>query len=301
MGRTGSSGTSARRPVTWLDVFTATPLTGNQLAVVHDADGLDDATMLAFARETRLSETTFVQASTQPGADYRNRIWSMPGELPFAGHPSLGTAVAVARARGERVAHYVQQTPAGLQPIDVQLHGDDAAWASMLQEPPTFGDRAPRADVMAAAGLRATDAAPGFEPQVVSTGQPHLMAVLRDLAALNRAAPDAAALRALLEPLHAMVLYLAAVDLDVGTARARGFFLDPDAVTEDPATGSAAGPLLAYLREHGGHDELTVVQGIEIGRASALDCAWEDDRPRVSGDVVVVGDGHLLLGTRSGS
>jgi len=89
------------RPVTWLDVFTSTPLTGNQLAVVHDADRLDDATMLAFARETRLSETTYVQAASAAGADYRNRIWTMAGELPFAGHPSLGTAVAVARARGE--------------------------------------------------------------------------------------------------------------------------------------------------------------------------------------------------------
>ena len=86
--------------LTWLDVFTDRPLTGNGLAVVHDADGLDDATMLAFARETRLSETTFVQTATEAGADYRNRIWMTQRELPFAGHPSLGTAVAVARARG---------------------------------------------------------------------------------------------------------------------------------------------------------------------------------------------------------
>ena len=95
-------------------------LTGNQLAVVHDADGVDDATMLAFARETRLSETTFVQTPTADGADYRNRICMMSGELDFAGHPSLGTAVAVALARGEGEASYVQQTPAGLQPIDVE-------------------------------------------------------------------------------------------------------------------------------------------------------------------------------------
>ena len=83
-------------------MFTATPLAGNGLAVIHDADSLDDATMLAFARETRLSETMFVQTATDPGADYRNRIWFMSGELPFAGHPSLGTAVAVALQRGLR-------------------------------------------------------------------------------------------------------------------------------------------------------------------------------------------------------
>src|SRR5215212_4068486 len=105
--------------LTWLDVFTDRPLTGNGLAVVHDADGVSDDTMLAFARETHLSETPFVQTATQAGADYRIRM--MQGELPFAGHPSLGTAVAVARARGERSASYTQQTGAGLQPVEVEL------------------------------------------------------------------------------------------------------------------------------------------------------------------------------------
>jgi len=281
-----------RRPVTWLDVFTATPLSGNQLAVVHDADGLDDATMLAFARETRLSETTFVQTADRGGADYRNRIWTMAGELPFAGHPSLGTAVAVARARGERTAEYVQQTPAGLQPIGVQVDGDRAR-ASMLQEPSAFGPAAAVADVLAAAGLREADLDPALEPRVVSTGLAHLVVGLRDRAALADAAGERAPLRALLEPLGAIVLYLAAVDGAV--AHARGFFLDPGGVVEDPATGSAAGPLLGYVRERGGPDELTVHQGIEMGRPSRIDCAWAGDRPRVSGDVVVVADGHLLL------
>lgn len=287
-----------RRPVTWLDVFTQTPLTGNQLAVVQDADGIDDATMLAFARETRLSETTFVQTPTAAGADYRNRIFAMPGEMPFAGHPSLGTAVAVARARGEASAAYVQQTPAGLQPVDVRLDGDRAR-ASMLQEPPSFGARAARADVMATAGLRERDAHPQLEPQVVSTGVAHLMVPLRDLDALHSAEPSRPAMRALLEPLGAMVLYLAVLDDDHddgdGLVHARGFFVDPGAITEDPATGSAAGPLLAYLRERDGRDAITVRQGVEIGRPSTIECAWEEDRPRVSGDVVVVAEGHLLL------
>ena len=81
-------------------MFTDRPLAGNQLAVVHDADGVDDDTMGAFARETRLSETTFVQSPTKEGADYRNRIWTVAGEVPFAGHPSLGTAVAFAQSQG---------------------------------------------------------------------------------------------------------------------------------------------------------------------------------------------------------
>jgi trans-2,3-dihydro-3-hydroxyanthranilate isomerase len=283
-----------RRRLTWLDVFTPVPLAGNQLAVVHDADGLDDATMLAFARETRLSETTFVQRSTRPGADYRNRIFSGPGEMPFAGHPSLGTAVAVARVRGDERVRYVQQTRAGLQPIDVELDVDRARVA-MLQEPPSFGAEPARADVMAAAGLAAADAHPQLPPQVVSTGAAHLVAPLRDAAALQRVAPDRAAMQALLEPLGATVLYLAVVDPQTGAAHARGFFLDRTMIIEDPATGSAAGPLLAYLHDRTGATALTVHQGAEIGRPSRIDCDWRDDRPQVSGDVIVIADGHVTL------
>ena len=283
-----------RRRLTWLDVFTSTPLAGNQLAVVHDADGLGDETMLAFARETRLSETTFVQSATAAGADYRNRIFASPGEMPFAGHPSLGTAVAVARARGDARARYVQQTPAGLQRVEVELQGDGAR-ASMLQEPPVLGFEPAPADVMAAAGLDASDAHERLPAQVASTGVAHLMAPVADVAALGRAAPARAVLRALMEPLGAMVLYLVAPDLDAAAARARGFFVDPAGITEDPATGSAAGTLLAYLRERAGTDELTVHQGVEIGRPSRIDCAWSGDRPRVSGDVVVIADGEVAL------
>ncbi|MFP5364036.1 MAG: PhzF family phenazine biosynthesis protein [Thermoleophilia bacterium] len=283
-----------RRRLTWLDVFTSTPLAGNQLAVVHDADGLDDATMLAFARETRLSETTFVQSPTVAGADYRNRIWAMPSEMPFAGHPSLGTAVAVARARGEAGARYVQQTRAGLQPVEVQLDGDRAR-ASMLQEPAEFGPRPDPPDVMAAAGLTISAADPRLEPHVVSTGLAHLIVPLKDRGALAAAAPRRQPMEALLEPIGAIVMFLVAIDADARLAHARGFFLDRGAIMEDPATGSAAGPLLAYVRERDGGDDLTVLQGIEMGRPSRIDCTWADDRPRVSGDVVVVADGHVLL------
>jgi len=282
------------RPITWLDVFTATPLTGNQLAVVQDADGVDEATMLAFARETRLSETTFVQSANEQRADYRNRIWTVRGEVPFAGHPSLGTAVAVAHARGELRARYVQQTHAGRQPIEVELDGERRARASMLQEPPTFGPEAPAGEVMFVARLLAADADPRFPPQVVCTGLAHVIAPVRG-DALERAAPERGDLRALLEPLGAVVLYLTAVDAGCATARARGFLLGDSGIVEDPATGSAAGPLLAYLHQRVGADRLTVHQGGEIGRPSVIDCSWEDDRPRVAGDVVIVAEGLVSL------
>jgi trans-2,3-dihydro-3-hydroxyanthranilate isomerase len=121
------------------------------------------------------------------------------------------------------------------------------------------------------------------------------MAAVGDAAALGHAEPDRAIMQSLLESLGAMVLYLVAVDLPAGRAGARGFFVDRGAITEAPATGSAAGPLLAYLRERAGTTALTIDQGLEIGRPGRIDCVWEDDRPRVSGDVVVVADGQVRL------
>jgi trans-2,3-dihydro-3-hydroxyanthranilate isomerase len=283
----------AGHAVTWLDVFTSVPLAGNGLCVVHDADDLDDATMLAIARETRLSETTFVQSPGDADADYRNRIFATQGELPFAGHPSLGTAVAVARVRGEHGARYVQETHAGLQPIEVALDGANAR-ASMLQGPATTGAEPDPARVMAAVGLAPADAHAEWRPEVVSTGAPHVMAPVRDDEALRRAVPDPALVPALLGELGAICIYLAAGDPAAGTARARSFFLGDAGVLEDPATGSAVGPLLAYVAHRARVRALTVQQGAEIGRPSTLEAALEDDRIRVAGDVVVVAEGRSV-------
>src|SRR6185295_7883396 len=132
-----------------LDVFTDRPLAGNGLAVVHDAAGVSDDVMLAFARETKLMETTFVQPADAAGADYRNRIWTVAEEVPFAGHPSLGTAVAVALQRGEEDVVYHQQTLAGIQEVAVSRRGDEAR-ASVLQERADSGEELDPAAVMAA-------------------------------------------------------------------------------------------------------------------------------------------------------
>ena len=280
-------------PLTWLDVFTATPLTGNALAVVHDADGLDDTTMLAFARETRLSETTFVQAATEEGADYRNRIWMTRGELPFAGHPSLGTAVAVAAAAEASHASYVQQTPAGLQRVEVERTGD-TAHATMLQEPAVFGAELDPAEVLAAAGLRPRDADPGLPPQVVSTGANQVLAPVR-AGALDELRPDFRALEALLGEHTAVTLFLAVCAPGSERIRARALYVDPGSASEDPATGSAAGPLCAYLHRRTGLEAITIDQGVEMGRPSRLDCAVEGDRVRVGGDAVVLATGTVSL------
>ena len=281
------------RRVAFLDVFAERPLAGNGLAVVDDADGLSEEVMLAFARETRLSETTFVQTAGPGGADYRNRIWDMREELPFAGHPSLGTAVAVARWRGLEEAHLVQQTGAGLQPVEVRAEGE--RWsATMLQNEPEFGPELEREAVMAAVGLEAADAHPELPPQVASTGVPLLTAPVAEAGALARALPDWSPIDQLLRPHGAIVLYLAWCEPDAGRARARSFSGTAE-MGEDPATGSAAGTLCAYLAERIGCERLTISQGEEMGRPSIIETEIEGGRSRVGGSVIPLIEGTVEL------
>jgi trans-2,3-dihydro-3-hydroxyanthranilate isomerase len=285
-------GRPTERALTWLDVFTSTPLAGNQLAVVHDADGLDDATMLAFARETKLSETTFVQSGDEE-CDYRNRIWMRTGELPMAGHPSLGTAVAIAHRRGEARASYVQRTPAGLQPVVVELDGRIAR-SSMLQEPEQQIGPFDAARALAAIGLTPEDAHDALPVEIVSTGARQLLVPLRDADALARATPDPRPLAEIIAETGVIVAYPFVADGE--SADARSFFDSPGGIAEeDPATGSAAGPLMAYMHRHAGIDALTIVQGVQMGRPSRLDCAVEGDRVRVGGEVVVLSEGTIWL------
>src|SRR5688572_874367 len=248
--------------------------------------------MLAFARETGQSETTFVQTPTQAGADYRNRIFDPARELRFAGHPSLGTAAAVARARGEPTARYVQQTPAGLQPVEVALDGDRAR-VSMLQEPPEFGPELDAAEVMAHVGLAPEDADPRLPAQVAGTGVPQVLVPAR-AEALGRAAPDYDRLEPLLDGFEAIVLYLFSCEPGEGRARARAFGHTRE-MGEDPGTGSAAGPLMAYLHARTGLSALEIDQGTEMGRPSRLSCAFEGDRPRVGGTAAFVIEGTVTL------
>ncbi len=273
-------------------MFTDRPLAGNGLAVVQDADALGDAVMHAFARETRLSETSFVQPAAADGADYRHRIWMMSGEIPFAGHPSLGTAVAVARARGAARASFAQQTHAGIQRIDVELSGR-AASASMLQEPPSFGPELDPGETLRMAGLAAGDADPELPVQVVSTGAEQVLVPVADVEALARARPDYDAIGALLSAHDAIAYYLVCARTD-GTVRARSFLRTAE-MGEDPATGAAAGPLCAHLAARTGVQAIEIDQGVEMGRPSRLRASVEGDRVRVGGDVVVVVDGAVHL------
>jgi trans-2,3-dihydro-3-hydroxyanthranilate isomerase len=284
--------------IAWLDVFAERPLAGNGLAVVDDADGIDDETMLAFARETDLSETTFVQSPDAGGADYRNRIYTVERELPFAGHPSLGTAVAVARWRGEQEASFVQQTGAGLQPVEVRE--EDGRWlAAMIQNEPEFGTELDVEAVMHAVGLNPAEAHQELVPQVVSTGLPTAIIPVSEASSLASVEPNFAAIDAALagaEPRAGETpnFYLVWVDGPGGEARAR-MFATVVPGGEDPATGSAAGPLGAYLARYVGSERVVIRQGEEMGRPSVLDVEMVDGRPRVGGGVIPVIDGEVSL------
>jgi trans-2,3-dihydro-3-hydroxyanthranilate isomerase len=252
--------------------------------------------MLAFARETQLSETTFVQSPDNAGTTYRNRIWTVGRELAFAGHPSLGTAVAEARRRGERSARYVQQTPAGLQPVEVELGADGrTARAEMLQEPATFLATPDPEAVARVVGLSAADLDVELRPQFVATGVPQLIVPVAGVGALGRAVVrDADELAGLIASGDAVVVYLAVVGED-GHGRARSFLAEGPQVVEDPASGSAVGPLCAYLARYTGIDAIAIEQGEQAGRPSRLDARIDGDRVRVGGPAVVLMTGEVTL------
>jgi trans-2,3-dihydro-3-hydroxyanthranilate isomerase len=252
--------------------------------------------MLAFARETQLSETSFIQSPTAAGATYRNRIWTVGRELRLAGHPSLGAAVAEARVRGERQASYVQQTPAGLQPLDVEVRADGRlARAEMLQEPAEFHAEVDPDRVARECGLTAADLHPELRPQFVATGVPQLIVPLADRDALLRATTgEGAPLAALIAEGDGIVVYMAVVG-DDGQGWTRAFFAEGPAAVEDPATGSAVGPLCAYLDHYAGISSISVAQGAEMGRPSRLDARIDGDRVRVGGDCVILMTGEVTL------
>lgn len=284
------------RPVYWLDVFTDTALAGNPLAVVLEADGLSEETMLAFAREVKLSETTFVQSPSEDGADYRNRIWTITDEIPFAGHPSLGTAVAMAIDEGVDEASFVQQTQAGLQTVDVEISddGQGSLWrASILQEPAEFKETFPSARVAPALGLRVDQLDAQLSSQMVTTGLPTLLVPMVDEGALAAIQPDFDALREL-DPNEALNFYAFHFDVSARRVSARCFAADMGDI-EDPATGSAAGPLIAYLQDCLDIDRITIDQGVQMGRPSRIEARMESGRPRVSGDVTVLSVGRVRL------
>jgi trans-2,3-dihydro-3-hydroxyanthranilate isomerase len=285
-----------RLPFHLLDVFAEEPFAGNQLCVVSDAPSdLDGATMLTLAREIGFSETTFVTAVRDDGYDVR--IFTPDAELPFAGHPTLGTAfllVSLGRVRPS----LVQTSAAGDVPVDVDL---GRAGATMRQLPPEFGEPLKdRSAVAEAAALTVDDLIEDLPVVAVSTGISHVMVPVRDEAALRSAERNPRRCGAVCDAASAESLYLFAVR-GAGDVIAR-MFDRGDSIGEDPATGSAAGPLGAYLFNHslaGMPGRIVLAQGEMVGRPSFLHVQVGRDGDgwtiEVGGGVRIVGDGTFTI------
>jgi len=283
-----------RVPFRLVDVFAERPLEGNQLCVVPDPVALDEAAMMALTREIAFSETTFVSSAS---ADrYRMRIFTPAGELPFAGHPTLGTAFVMV-SEGRVTSPATQETAAGHVRVEVDLAGH---MARMRPLPPTWGAE-PRdlGAVAAAVGLKTEDLRADWRPQVAATGVRHLLVAAASGAAVTRAAPDVARLAPLLADVNADAVYLFA--LTAAGAKARRFDRWPQ-MAEDPATGSAAGPVGVYLAMRGVAGmpgRITIRQGAEVGRPSVLHVEVQRDgdgwQAIVGGGVYVVGEGAFSI------
>lgn len=270
-----------------VDVFTGRVFTGNPLAVVFDAEQLTAKQMQAIAAEFNLSETVFVLSPVSEEADYRVRIFTPSTELPYAGHPSVGVAVTLARHGEIPTGEVVQECGAGLLPVEVE-----GQFATLTGAQPTLGVELDPAPLLAATGLRADDLA--GTPRAAGAGIefPYLPVQTEAVArAVNRPAPETP------------TVYVFSYDQQRRFAHAR-LFATGLGVPEDPATGSAALGLGAYLAAAGwvpsdGVTTYVVQQGAEINRPSHLECTVDVAdgaavRARVRGQVLPVAKGELI-------
>lgn len=284
-----------------VDVFTARRFGGNPLAVFPDAEGLTDAEMQALAGEFNLSETTFILPPDDAANTARVRIFTPRAELPFAGHPNVGTAWVLATRGRDRDGTLRLEELAGLVNVDVE-RADGKVTGARVAAPRALRveDGVAASEAAPCAGLSASDIVGA--PVVASVGIPFTLAEV-SADALTRAVPDIGAFRALAAgtPDGAMrgSLYLFARD-DGARIRAR-MFAPLAGIPEDPATGSAATALAALLlyRGGGGALDITISQGAEMGRPSTLRAGARREadgvRAWVGGDCVPMLDGKATL------
>jgi trans-2,3-dihydro-3-hydroxyanthranilate isomerase len=272
-----------------LDVFTDVPLEGNQLAVFTDAAGLSAERMQRLARELNLSETVFVLAP-EHGGDARIRIFTPAAELPFAGHPVLGTAIVVG---GEREREQVTlETGSGLVPVALSGKGERIAYGSMHQPIPSWQAFEREAELLDALDVERS----ALPVEAYVNGPRHVYVVLDGEHAVAALSPDLRALGALGE------LNVSCAAGSGGSWKSR-MFAPALGVPEDPATGSAAGPLAVHLARHGRiafGQEIEIRQGAEIGRPSllrarAVGSADAIERVEVGGSAVIVARGEFVL------
>jgi predicted PhzF superfamily epimerase YddE/YHI9 len=311
-----------RVPFYVVDVFASQPLTGSPLPLLPDADDLDQAQLAAIAREFSQPETSFLLRPSLPGATVRIRSFTPAGaEVGGAGHNALGAWVWLeaaghlgpegsagpdgpgrpdGRLPGRPDGSLAQEIGGRVLPVEVVRQPGQPAVIWMDQAAPQFGATVADWSALAAAlGLAEPDLAADQPAQVVSTGAAHLMVPARDRAAVDRAAPEPARLRALLHQAGGEGCYLYSRDPAAADAVAYARFFNPTmGIAEDPATGSAAGPLAARLAATGQIlDQATVVieQGHALGRPSRIQVEVRGPRIRVGGSGLVIAEGTLTL------
>lgn len=296
---------ATRIPFALVDVFAPSPLTGNPLALVPDADAIDDDQMRAIAREFNQSETTFIVTPTRAGAAVRLRSFTPGGvEVLGAGHNAMGAWIWLADT-GRLDVHLVefaQQIGDDVLPVRVQRRDGEQGVVTMRQSAPVFGATVTERDALSLAlGVERNDLDEQSPTQVVSTGAGHLLVPVRDRDVVDRIAVDAARLIPLLEGAGGEGCYVYSRDpLDPagGSVAYARFFNPMVGIPEDPATGTAAGPLVAALvarRELPEGVEAVVEQGYALGRPSRLRVAVHAGDVRLSGSGLIVAEGTLLL------
>lgn len=281
-----------QRPFAQVDVFTAEPYRGNPVAVVLDGEGLADDEMAAFARWTNLSETTFVQPATDPAADYRLRIFTPGGELPFAGHPTIGSAHAWLEAGGvpRDAAGPVQECGVGL----VRLRADDGGRLAFAAPPLRRSgpvDAATRAQAVAALGI---DDDAVLDAAWVDNGPEWIGLLLRDADTVLALRPDLAVMDTL--KVGVVGLYDDARRAEVGAHAEVRAFVPGIGITEDPVTGSLNAGLALWLIPAGILPEQYVVsQGTALRRAGRVHVERADGATWVGGDAVTCVAGTVSL------
>lgn len=299
---------SAIRFVT-LDVFTDRPFGGNQLAVIPDATGIPEDALLEITREFNFSETTFCYPPADPAHTRRVRIFTLGGEVPFAGHPTIGTATALALREGVLpggTGRLQLELGVGTVTVDVRVEGDRLAWAEFgVAKLPELGPAAPGLSTLAEILSLETDDLVGgtLSPQGVSCGLPFLMVGVKSLKALARARVREELWERTLQRAWARDLYVVARDTDGGPQHWRARMFGPGfRVPEDPATGSAAAAFGGWLAlkdtMRDGTVAWTIDQGIEMGRPSRIDVRATKAEGavtavHVAGRAVLMSDGEM--------
>jgi trans-2,3-dihydro-3-hydroxyanthranilate isomerase len=288
-----------------VDVFTREAFAGNPLAVVMNTAGLSTEQMQVIAKEFNLSETTFVErraAEIEAGQGVRVRIFTTEEELPFAGHPTLGTASVLKLTAPETVRNQTVTLAENVGPIPVRFNGDDL-YGEMTQRDPEFGSDLDPAEVARLCGLAADDLDPRAAPQVVSTGTAFAIVLVRSVETLGRLRVNQEEATSWLRDRGARWFYVMAPAAnetpELATFRSRMQFYGG----EDPATGSAAGCAISYLAGKGivrSDQRILVRQGVEMRRPSELFLAARVDGVRVTdvrvaGSTMLVAKGQLFL------